>query len=345
MSSKHRVALIGAGDMGHHHAAAWADLGHELHTVIDLIPQRAEDIASKYGTSRVICGGPEEYKAGIDGEIDIVDICVPLEYHAPMTVYAAEQGKHVFCEKPIARNFQEVKQMRRAVESANVKFGLGFQRNLAAGVDMLREWASTGVFGCPMVFSSDLLQEVRPKRFMHNRNSNNGPIVDACCHYFLLWQTVFRSRPKTVYARGGTAGKLREEIAHFEQLALDTAVITIEFESGDVGAMTVSWGLEKNTKLSGRPDRIVGPKGGAEAVPGANFHWDLDLYHDGGKTSHQLPQKDLFAEELSAFVEAVDGLRSSPVYGFATGKQMLAVSLAAIESINTGRVVEVKYDE
>ncbi len=340
--SKHRVLLIGAGDMGSHHARAWNVLGHELHTVIDLNPERAEAMAEKYDVKRVLTGD-YDYQVGIE-QVDIVDICVPLEFHAPLTIYAAEHGKHVFCEKPIARTFKEIQAMQQATERANVKFGIGFQRNLAAGVAQLRDWATEGVFGHPMVFSSDLLQEVRPKRFMHDRNSNNGPIVDACCHYFLLWQTVFRSRPKTVYARGGIIAKSRQEISHFEQLALDTAVITIEFESNDIGAMTVSWGLEKDFRLPSRPDRIIGPHGGAEAVSTENFNWDLQLYHNGGQSLHKLPQGDLFEEEIRAFVEAVDGVREAPFYGIEQGKQMLALSLAVIESIDTGRPVDVNYN-
>src|SRR5690606_39594200 len=82
----------------------------------------------------------------------------------------------------------------------------------------------------PLVFSSDLMQEVRPKIAMHDNNGNKGPIMDACCHYFFMWQTVFQSKPKRVYARGGIIAKDRPEIAHFQELAIDTGLITVRSE-------------------------------------------------------------------------------------------------------------------
>ncbi len=341
MTEKLRVLLVGAGDMGHHHAPAWENLGHQLHTIVDINRDRADEVAQKYNAMRTFYG-ERDYLTALDDEIDVVDICVPLELHAPITIAAAERGKHIFCEKPIARNFHEVELMENAVQSAGVKFGLGFQRNLASGVDKLKEWADADVFGRPRIFSCDLLQEVRPKRFMHNRYSNNGPIVDACCHDFLLWKSVFRSKPKSVFARGGILGQGRQEISHIATLAMDSAVITVEFESGDIGTMTVSWGLEENTPLSGRPERIIGPKGGAEMEKMKEFGWPgVYLYHEGEKSYHDLPQKDVFVEEISGFVDSIRGMREAPIYGFLEGKEMLAVSLAALDSIDTGKVVPV----
>src|SRR5690606_41278907 len=102
----------------------------------------------------------------------------------------------------------------------------------------------------PLVFSSDLMQEVRPKIAMHDNNGNKGPIMDACCHYFFMWQTVFQSKPKRVYARGGIIAKDRPEIAHLQELAIDTGLITEELYSGDIGSMKVSMYLEYNNNLT-----------------------------------------------------------------------------------------------
>jgi hypothetical protein len=80
------------------------------------------------------------------------------------------------------------------------------------------------------------------------------------------------------------------------------------FESGDIGAMTVSWGPEKNTKITGRSDRIFGPKGAPEGSQMENFQWKgCNLYHDAEVSFHAVPQKDMFVEEINAFVGAIDG--------------------------------------
>jgi len=231
-----KVAILGAGDTGGRHARAWTTLGHEVVSITDIDTSRAEDIAEQYGIGRV-CRDFREAVA--DPEPHIVSICLPLAFHAPATIAAANSAKHVITEKPLCRTFAEADAMQDAVQRNPVHFALGLQRNLAEGVGLLRTWAAEGRFGRPMVFSSDLLQEVRPKRMMHDRHGNNGPLVDAGIHYYMLWQTVFRSKPKRVYAQGRILATGRAEIAHFDQLAIDTAIVTVEFESGDLGTFTV----------------------------------------------------------------------------------------------------------
>ena len=73
-----------------------------------------------------------------------MSICTPLAWHAPVTIAAAAQGKHVFCEKPLARSLAEATAMEESLTQAGVQFGLGFQRNLAAGVALLRQLREKG---------------------------------------------------------------------------------------------------------------------------------------------------------------------------------------------------------
>ena len=229
--------------------------------------------------------------------------------------------------------------MQTAVSHAGVQFGVGLQRNLAEGVSLLRAWAAEGRFGHPMVFSSDLLQEVRPKRIMHDRDGNNGPLTDAGCHYYMLWQTVFRSKPRLAYAQGRILATHRPEIRHINQLAIDTAVVTIEYESGDIGTLTVSWGLPSGFQLRSRPDRVVGPDGGAEG--GVNS--GVTLYQAAQATHVELVPRDLHQVELELFANAVRGGAAFPS-GFREGRQMLAVTQAILRSIDTGQPVPVTYD-
>jgi myo-inositol 2-dehydrogenase / D-chiro-inositol 1-dehydrogenase len=331
-----KIAVLGAGDTGGRHVRAWSALGHEVVSITDLDPERAEQLSETHGIRRVYT----DYREALaDPEPEIVSICLPLVCHAPATIGAAEHGKHVITEKPLCRTLAEAAHMGAAVRAAGVQFAIGFQRNLAPGVGLLRRWAAEGRFGRPMLFSSDLLQEVRPKRVMHDRDGNNGPLTDTGCHYYLLWQTVFRSKPKRAYAQGRILAAEHPEIAHFDQLAIDTAVVTLEFESGDIGTFTVSWGLPDGCQLAGRPDRIIGPKGGAEGA--VNEH--LTFYE--GSRVEQVPigSRDLHQVELALFAEAVRGGAPFPS-GFREGRQMLAITEAILRSIDTGQPVPVSYD-
>jgi len=330
-----RVAVVGAGDMGGRHVRAWSALGHRVISITDVDAARAQTLADEHQVPKVLCDLEEALS---DPEPEIVSICLPLALHAPATILAAEHGKHVMIEKPLCRTFAEADAMEAAVRRAGVQFGVGFQRNLAQEVALLRRWAAEGRFGRPMVFSSDLLQEVRPKRIMHDRGGNNGPLTDAGCHYYLMWQTVFRAKPRTVYAQGRIAAVERPEVAHFDQLAVDTAVVTVEYESGDIATLTVSWGLPAGFQLLGRSDRVVGPRGGAESTPGA-----VRLFEGGGKEQIDLEPRDLHQVELQLFAAALRGGKPFPA-GFIQGRQMLAITNAIFRSIDTGQPEPVWYD-
>lgn len=336
MTKQYGIVVIGAGDMGSHHVEAWQLLGHDVVSITDVDLERAREIAHTYSIGTV----HQDYAEALaDNAVDIVSICLPLAFHAPVTIAAAQQGKHVFCEKPLARSFAEVAEMEAAVSAAGVQFGLGLQRNLAEGVGLLRQWAAEGRFGRPMVFSSDLLQEVRPKRAMHDRNGNNGPLTDAGCHYYMLWQTVFRSRPKSVYAQGRMLALDRPEVAHLDQLAIDTAVVTVEYESGDIATLTASWGLAEKFPVRGRPDRVLGPCGGAEGA----VNNELKVYGSGSVETVEIESRNLHQSEFDLFIDALEQDKAPP-YGFIAGKQMLAMTIAIHESIATGKEVPVFYD-
>ncbi|GGD61610.1 Gfo/Idh/MocA family protein [Paenibacillus nasutitermitis] len=331
----YKVAVIGAGDMGSNHAAAWKLAGHEVISITDIDEPRAQSIANQYELEKVYT----DYKqAAADPEAEIISICLPLPFHAPVTIYAAQQGKHVFCEKPLANSFQDAAAMEEAVRKAGVQFGIGFQRNLSNSLKQVKQWADEGKFGTPMVINSTNMMEVRPKRIMHDANGNNGPIMDTGCHYFLMWQTIFGSKPKSIYARGGILAKDRAELSHIQSLAIDTGIITVEYESGDIAEMTVSWGLPAGFKMGGRTDRIFGPKGGAEGS--FNNVTDRLMLYEGGE-KEEVPvdrNQNLHQDQFALFAEAIEKGEPAPV-SFQAGKEMLAVTLAILESIETEKVV------
>ncbi|TNJ66992.1 Gfo/Idh/MocA family oxidoreductase [Paenibacillus hemerocallicola] len=336
MSKIWKVAVIGTGDMGKQHIKGWQLAGHEVVSVTDIDLQRARELATQFNVKQVY----QDYKEAIvDRDVEIVSVCLPLALHAPVTIFAAEQGKHIFCEKPLARNFREVADMEEAVRKAGVQFGLGLQRNLSVGVQTARQYVQEGRLGRPVIFHNDSLAQIRPKRVMHDADGNGGPLMDLGCHYYIMWQTVFASRPKTVYARGQLLAKDREELAHIAKLAYDTAQVTIEYETGDVGIFTVSWGLPPGVKLKAHVDRLYGPKGGLEG--GFNNNAAKLTFYDGDQVSelHLESYASLHNEQFRLFVDALNEGKPAPV-GFEAGKDVLALTLAIFRSIETGEVID-----
>ncbi len=329
---------MGAGDMGTHHAMAWKASGHSVEAIVDVDVARARVLADRVAGANVYADFDQAVEAHTNA--DIVDVCVPLRWHMPLTVTAAQAGKHILCEKPLARSMEEADLMERAILDNQVKFACAFQRNLSPGVSLLAKWMRDGTIGTPAIFNSDLLQEVRPKRFMHDADNNNGPLVDTCPHYFLMWETVFGARPTSIYAQGSAIAESRPEIAHFTKRAIDTASITVRYEGGHVGAMTVSWGLAANTQMGGRPDRLVGPNGGAEAFNFHDFTWEgFNLFHGSSQQFQPIAQSNMFERQVELFVEYVDGVKPEPPTPLSQARHLLRMSLAALESINTGKTI------
>lgn len=335
----HQVILVGAGDMGNHHARAWNASGHTIAAVVDLDGERRTKLADQYGVERRF-GELGEALPALP-QADIVDISVPLRHHAPLVIAAAQAGRNVMVEKPVARTLAEVDAMEEAVTRAGVVAAVAFQRNLSPGVAFLRDEVRRGTFGRPLLFTVDGFAEVRPKRFMHDAEDNNGPVVDLLGHYFLLFESVYESPPVRVYADGFIAAHERPEIAHFAHKAIDTAVVTVRYASGDLATVTVSWGLRAKTRVAGTPERLFGPKAVAIGGPFKNFSWEGFTIVEGDReTFHELPPVDPFQLQAEALVDAIEGRRAHPPSTLADGRRLLNVSLVALESIRSGRPVD-----
>ena len=110
-----RVGIVGAGSMGNAHAVGWRAAGAEIVGVTSLDDAAAQRLAQASG-SRTYA----DLEALLP-HVDVVDLCVPSDLHAQMTLRAAELGKHVVCEKPIALSVADAEAMTAACERAGVR--------------------------------------------------------------------------------------------------------------------------------------------------------------------------------------------------------------------------------
>lgn len=112
-----KIGMIGAGSMGQAHAPAWQhlkDQGAELVGVLTNRPESAQAFANVYDIK------PFTSIDELIDSVDIVDICTPTNLHKEYTLKAAQAGKHVICEKPIALTVEDGKAMIEACEQAGV---------------------------------------------------------------------------------------------------------------------------------------------------------------------------------------------------------------------------------
>jgi predicted dehydrogenase len=150
---KLNVGLIGAGFMGKAHSLAYAGmpmffwpapaLPHR-HTVADVTEELARDAASRFGFE----SATNEWRKIVDDPvIDVIDIATPNDTHAEIAIAAAHAGKHVICEKPLARTLEEAQEMYDAVLAAGVVNMVAFNYRRTPAVVLAREIVAEGEIG------------------------------------------------------------------------------------------------------------------------------------------------------------------------------------------------------
>jgi predicted dehydrogenase len=120
--AKTRVVIVGCGFMGRMHANVYRLLDTvELVGVVDKNPAKAASFAEEFAT--VPLSSLDDPLASPD--VDVIDVCLPTDLHAPTTISALKAGKHVMCEKPMALSVEECESMTAAAKAADRKLMIG----------------------------------------------------------------------------------------------------------------------------------------------------------------------------------------------------------------------------
>ena len=128
MSDILKIGIIGCGGIanGKHMPALKQVKGVEMVAFCDIVEERAVKAAKDYGTpdAKVYVDYKELLK---DESIDVVHVCTPNREHSFITIDALEAGKHVYCEKPMAKTYAEGKAMLDAAKRTGKRLTIGYQ--------------------------------------------------------------------------------------------------------------------------------------------------------------------------------------------------------------------------
>jgi predicted dehydrogenase len=170
MTKKLNVGIIGYGFMGRTHANAYCqaphffDLPYEpvLKVVCGLEEKVAKAFAARWGFASYTT---DWHKVIEDKNIDVVDICVPNNVHAEIAIAAAKAGKAICCEKPLALNAEQGKQMVEAVEKAGVANLVSFNYRRVPAVTLAKQLIDQGRLGRIFHYRANFLQDwtISPK--------------------------------------------------------------------------------------------------------------------------------------------------------------------------------------
>lgn len=325
------VCVIGCGQLGQVHARTWPQVaGARVVAVADPLGDRAKMLGEELG-----CRWYTDYRQALAQHgLNAASVAVPSAYHRECTVAALEHGCHVICEKPIALSLEDARAMIKEAEARGLKLAFGFCKRFMGQVQTVRELVQAGRLGRPVMYRHVSSWEIRPKPWIMDRNLGGGPIFDISCHYTDQWRVIFGSNPVRVKASGLTIMQDSPEKPDIDP-QVDTFSMTVEYDSGDVGMLSMSWGLPKGVTGQTLED-CLGPAGLLRIEPAK-----VTLLGRGGEEEVRGPlSAEMHPAQLGSFAKAIR--EGTPVAASGEdGLWALQTSLAALRSIETGEAVEV----
>jgi myo-inositol 2-dehydrogenase/D-chiro-inositol 1-dehydrogenase len=327
------IGLIGAGRIGRVHAQHLASRisAAKLVMVADAFEEAARQCAELYTVPSVA----QDYRAVLEHpDIQAVVICSPSDTHAQIIEEAAQVGKHIFCEKPIANDLASIDRALVAVERAGVKLQIGFNRRFDPNYQRVRQAVEQGEIGEPRLLHL-ISRDPAPPSLEYLRTSP-GLFLDTTIHDFDMVRFLIGSEVEQVVV---LAGIMDDDPAVRAAGGLDTAIVLLQFANGVIGT------IDNSRRALYGYDQRVELLGSAGAIRTEHNYPNSAIVSDGHKVWRDLPLyffSERYAEsylaELTAFVDAVLHDTPVPVTGN-DGRAPVVMALAAQQSVAEHRPV------
>jgi predicted dehydrogenase len=228
--------LIGAGDIARKRIApALRDLPNcEFVSVSRSRADLAEEFANEFGARKWFADWRDLVR---DDEIDAVYIATPVFLHAEQAIAAAEAGKHVLCEKPMALSVRECDEMVSACRTCGVKLGIAYYRRFYPAISRVKEIIASGEIGTVSVAQINAFEYFAPSNddprywLLEKAKSGGGPMIDFGCHRLEILNNLF-----------GPVRRIRSIVSAgvFDREVEDTAIASMQFENGVCAGLTVT---------------------------------------------------------------------------------------------------------
>lgn len=291
-----KTAIIGCGGIanGKHMPSLKAVNMSDMVAFCDLVEERAIKAAKEYGVpgAKVYTDYHELLK---DPEIDDVHVCTPNRSHAQITIDALHAGKHVMCEKPMAKTAADARAMVAAAKETGKKLTIGYQHRHKPEAQYLKKVIERGDLG-EMYFAEAFAVRRRGTPnwgvFLNEYEQGGGPLIDIGTHSLDLTLYLLNNyKPKMVV---GTKYKMLpnpdqanpwgpwDEKQHTME---DAAFGFIVMENGATIILKATWALNTIEPVPEGSVMIAGSKAGAQIKNGLSINKDefgrlVDIYPD-----------------------------------------------------------------
>ncbi|GAE91921.1 myo-inositol 2-dehydrogenase [Gracilibacillus boraciitolerans JCM 21714] len=255
--SKLKVAVIGCGSIAiHRHLPEFNANEHvEIVAVCDINEERARVTGSKYNAKAFT-----DYKQAItESGADLVSVCLPNYLHAPVSIFAAEQGKHVLCEKPMATSEKEAEEMISASEKAGKKLMIAHNQRFVPSHEKAKQMIADGELGKIYSFRTTFGHggpegwsiDGKDSWFFRKEEAFIGALGDLGVHKADLLRYILGEEFIEVASMIESSAKENSDVD-------DQAVTILRSQTGIIGTLTASWAYKKGEDNS---TVIYGEKG------------------------------------------------------------------------------------
>ncbi len=240
-TKKARIAVVGAGHVAQiAHIPAYArNPNVELVAIVDEDPVKARRIKKQFGFKHWM----EDFSRMLSlPDIDAVDICTPNYLHAPMTIAALRSGRHVLCEKPLARNLEEASKMVDTAEKHNRLLMVAMNNRFREDINVLRRLIKSGELGNINFVKAGWLRnagEWKERQWYTERNkAGGGALLDLGTSLMdlAIWTAGLRKPTGVSCSVYGKRGRLGVE---------NSACALVRFAGGSALMLEVSWNLRE----------------------------------------------------------------------------------------------------
>lgn len=243
-----RLAVIGLGGFARDRALPAIRDGEfcELAVLVSGSPEKAEDLANEFGVEHVI--DYEAFHAGeASGEYEAVYVATPPAFHPEYVERAAELGKHVLCEKPLAADLASAERTVEAFDGTDLVLMTAYRLRTEPAIRRMREMIRDGVIGEPVQiqgnFSTRLLENVGEDSWrLDPEIAGGGALIDLGIYPLNTARFLLDADPVAVSAETAFGNQPFEEVEKH-------AAVQLTFPDGTTASCTASFDAHPDSRL------------------------------------------------------------------------------------------------
>lgn len=330
--SKIGVGVIGTGRIGKLHIEHLCQniQDADVLALCSLDHETSENLAEQFDIPHLT----SEYDTILnDPNVNAVIVATPTNTHVEICQAAAQAGKHIFCEKPIALDLKEIDTTLAVIHNSGVKFQVGFNRRFDKNFIHVREMINSGEIGEPHILRITSRDPAPPP--LEYVMVSGGLFLDMTIHDFDMARYLIDGEVDEIYS----VGEVRVNPKIGDVGDIDTAVITLRFKNGVLGTIDNSreavYGYDQRVEVFGSKGvvsaenqitntvTLSGSSGSSSALPSYFF---LERY------------KEAYLTEMEAFIQCIQD-DTLPVVTGEDGRIPVVMASAALKSLRENRPV------